>query len=493
MKKFYSLLIAISAATVAMAQPTLPPAPATCSANQCLTNSSIDVCPPVGNTVISSFNGGQYNRGGTGSPAARQLSAGAVWRFRNMATVNSVTINAEITIDAIFQADLDAMDDNSAVDQNNQSIASWFAPRIGPDQNLNGNNRRGYVQFTIAFYRNASGANNNSDADFANTVNLLNINYVHYDVDGNDANGTNNNQAPGSWFRETGVAKRISPTNPMVLANASTELVSYSYSDAGSTTWAGFAGTICERDDLARCAQIASSFSYTGALSSITFRLGYDYNAGSNVGSPVRQYGTRLGCFNFPDQVTLPVKLLGFSASYNNGQTTLSWQTENEVNFDHYEIERSANGKDFIAVGTKHATGSYSKTAYQHADDISSTSEKAFYYRLRMVDVDGKFSYSNTILIRKDQVGGVKGLLLSPNPVASGSALTLRVNAESRKNVEVRVLDVTGKLILKQQNQLNEGLNSVSINNNSRLQPGIYTVQVIADDEVLSSKLSVIR
>lgn len=480
-----------------MAQPTLPAAPATCNANACTTNSTIDVCPPNGNTVVSNFTGGAYNRGGTGATAAiRSLTPGAIWRFRNMAVVNSVTVNAEITVDGIFQANLDAVDDNSAVDQSNASIASWFAPRIGPDQNLNGTNRRGYVQFTIAFYKNASGSNNNSDADFANSVNLLNINYVHYDVDGNDANNANPGgagQTAGSWFRETGVAKRISATNPAVLANATTEMVSYSYADAGSTTWAGFVGTVCERDNLTRCSQVASSFSYLGALASITFRLGYDYNAGGNVGAPVRQYGTRLGCFNFPDQVTLPVKLLGFSASYKAGQTILNWQTENEVNFDHYEIERSTNGKDFLLVGTKAAAGSFNKTNYQHADDISSSTENTFYYRLRMVDIDGKFSYSNTILIRKDQAGAVKSLLLSPNPVTSSGALTLRMNTDSRKSVEIRVLDVTGKLILKQQNQLSEGLNSISISNNSRLQPGIYTVQVIADDEVLSSKLSVIR
>jgi hypothetical protein len=487
MKKFYPLLIAISVASTAMAQPTIPAAPLACSASNCTTNSTIDVCPPLGNTVVSSFTGGTYNRGNNGN----NLGTNAVWRFRNIAVVSGITVNAEITINAISNAVLNSLDDNTAVDQSNASIASFFAPRIGPDQNLNGTNRRGYVEFTISFFRNATGTNNNTNADFANTVNLLNINYVHYDIDGNDANGVSTGTA-GNWFRETGVARRISAANPMILANATSELVSYSYTDA-SNTWSGFAGSVCERDGVTRCSEIASSFSYNGSLPSITFRLGYDYNGGNNIGAPVRQYGTRLGCFNFPDQVTLPVRLIGFSGSFRNGQTLLSWTTENEVNFDHYDVERSVNANEFVAIGAKQAqAGNASKLNYSYTDDLSASNDKVFYYRLRMVDIDGKFSYSNTIMVRKDQ-SSVKGILLSPNPVTGNGAVTIRISTESKKNIEVRVIDATGKLVLKQQNQVAEGLNSISINNQGRLQPGIYTVQIMADDEILSSKLSVIR
>jgi hypothetical protein len=487
MKKFYSLLIAISAATAAVAQPTVPAAPIACNASNCTTNSTIDVCPPLGNTVVSSFTGGAYNRGNN----PNNLGAGAIWRFRNMAVVSGITVNAEITIDEISNAVLNSLDDNTAVDQNSNSIASYFAPRIGPDQNLNGTNRRGYVQFTVTFFRNATGTNNNTNADFAQSVSLLNINYAHYDIDGNDANNVNTGTA-GSWFRETGVAKRLTATNPLILADASTELSSYSYTHS-SNTWAGFAGTVCERDGISRCAQLAASVSYLGSLPSISFRLGYDYNGGGNIGAPVRQFGTRLGCFNFPDQVTLPVRLLGFAGSYRDGKTLLNWETDNEVNFDHYEVERSANSSDFIAIATTPSKRNGSaKQSYQHTDDLSSTTDKVFYYRLRMVDIDGRFSYSNTIMVRKDQ-SKVKGMLLSPNPVVGNGAVTIRLNTEAKKNIEIRIIDATGKLVLRQQNQVSEGLNSISINNQGRLLPGIYTVQVTADDEILSSKLSVIR
>lgn len=487
MNKFYSLIVSFFAVFVVAAQPTLPGNPGACNANNCTTNALIDVCPPGGSTVISSTISGAYDRGNNPS----HLGEGAIWRYRNFATVGAVTVNMEVTIDDISNAILESIDDDAADDQAGNSIGSFFSPRIGSDVNLNGTNRRGYVQFTMRFYRNSTGTNNNTNADFANTVNLNNINYVHYDIDGNDAGNVATGTA-GSWFRETGMAKRISVSNPQVLANTSTDLIAYNYTDPVATSWTGYAGGICERDGVSKCAQVASSFSFQGSLPSITFRMGYDYNAGGNIGRPVRQYGSRLGCFNFPQQITLPVKLLAFSGTYNGAKTLLNWEAANEVNFDRYDVERSTNGRDYLAIGSEKSKTGFTSSKYQFGDDLAGAMENVFYYRLRMVDIDGKYSYSNVIMVRKDQKE-VNTIILSPNPVFTGSVVTIRLNAEAKKNVEVRVIDNSGKIVLKQQNQLNEGINSISFNNQNRLQSGIYTVQVIADDEILSSKLSVIR
>ena len=127
------------------------------------------------------------------------------------------------------------------------SIAHFFAPRISPDINLNGTDRRGYVQFSMKFYKNASGTNNGSNTDFNTPVSLANLNYVHYDIDGSNAGNVNSGSVAGSWFRETGLAQRVSASNPSVLTNSVTELAGYNYTDA-AVNWTGFAGTIYERD-----------------------------------------------------------------------------------------------------------------------------------------------------------------------------------------------------------------------------------------------------
>jgi Repeat of unknown function (DUF6923)/Secretion system C-terminal sorting domain len=190
---------------------------------------------------------------------------------------------------------------------------------------------------------------------------------------------------------------------------------------------------------------------------------------------------------------TLPVKLISFTGSLQNNTTVLNWETENQVNFDHYEIERSnSSNNNFTlkAIVPAQVSGS-SKLKYQYNDDLISATGNVFYYRLKMIDIDGSFTYSNVIMIRRDQ-SNITGIIISPNPVYSGGVITIRLNADNRKNVDIRVMDMSGKVVLRQQNQLNTGINSLSLNQQA-LPAGIYTVQVIAEDEILSSKLSVIK
>lgn len=486
MNKFYTLLIACTSASLpAMAQIPQAPSPVSCNANSCFTNANIDVCPPGSNTVVTDHRNGVYNRGNNGN----NLGANAVWRFRNIANVGGVTINGEIKIDQLYQAELMDIDDDGAVDQANVSIASFFAPRIRPDQNLNGNDRRGYVQFTMTFFRNPTGVNNNSNSDFNQPVSLSNINYVHYDIDGNDAGNVTRGTA-GSWFRETGVAQKVAANNPIVLANGVTDLSAYSYNQGGAD-WTGFAGTTCERDGVSRCAQVASSFSYNGAFPSITIRMGYDYNAGNNQGRPTRQYGSRLGCFNFPSQSTLPVRLLDFHASYRNQSTTLAWTAEGESNFEKFIVERSTGNNVYEAVGERAGVGSVTRTSYSFVDDLSAQNGTTYYYRLKMLDKDGTFKYSSVLLVKKESKQ-VTALMISPNPVHGGSN-TVRFSANSASTADVRVVDISGKVVAQQQNKVYPGNNSITINNLERLQPGTYVLQVINEGELSVVKFSVVK
>ena len=185
---------------------------------------------PTSNIIVGAHTNGTYNRGNS----SNNLGIKAIWRYRNMASLSGVSVNVEVTVDTIVNATLVSMDDDIALDQAGVQISHFFAPRISPDQNLNGTNRRGYVQFTMRFYINSTGSNSGTDADFGKDVKLANLNYVHYDIDGSDAGNVSTGSA-GSWFRETGSAQKVSPHNPVVLANSVTELVAYDYADAGQT------------------------------------------------------------------------------------------------------------------------------------------------------------------------------------------------------------------------------------------------------------------
>lgn len=487
MKKMYPVLLALAAAPLfASAQIPMTPNPVACNSNTCFTNANIDVCAPGNNTVVTDHRNGQYTRGND----RNRLSAGAVYRFRNIATVDGITINGEVTIDEVYRATLHSIDDDNAVDQSNVSIRSFFAPRISPDQRLNGTNRNGYVQFTMTFFRNQNGVNQNNNNDFAMPVSLANINYVHYDIDGNDAGNVQRGPTAGSWFRETGTARRLSTGNPIVVANSATDLSAYNYDHNGSS-WAGFAGTTCERDGVSRCAQVASSFSFNGVLPGITFRMGYDYNAGGDVGTPVRQYGSRLGCFNFPAQSTLPVRLLSFNASYRNQQTLLTWTSEAEVAFEKYVVERSADGTNYQPVGERAASGSTARVDYSFVDDLSAENGSQYFYRLRMVDIDGTFKFSSVLLVKREHKN-ISALAISPNPVRQGQH-TIRFSAHGNSTADLRVVDLSGRTIIQQQQKVYPGSNSITIQNMERLQPGTYVLQINSEGELSVVKFTVVR
>lgn len=196
----------------------------------------------------------------------------------------------------------------------------------------------------------------------------------------------------------------------------------------------------------------------------------------------------------FPTQSTLPVDLISFSAAYKDGNTTLNWQTENEIRFSHYEIERksASSGTSFVAIANKTATGSTGIAHYQHIDDISNLNDEVVYYRLKMVDLDGREKYSNVIMVRKESKV-ISGIRVNPNPVVRGEVTTLRFESTTSATVSLRVVDMAGRVVSQQQNRINEGLNSIPVNNVERLQPGIYIIQLQNGAELSTVKLSVVR
>jgi hypothetical protein len=482
MKKYYPpcLFAILFICNASVAQLIQPSPPIACNSSNCTPPSS-ETCPPGGSTIVTSFTGATLR---SGSPT----SLPALYTFYNVATVSGQQINVTVTVESQSNCAMNGanfvIDDDAANDQAGNSIASFFAPRITPSGNLTTTDIRGYVQFTIRFYIGNGTGGEQYPGDYTIVPSgggLLGLNYIHYDIDGSTV-GT------GGWFRETGLVQDVAGS--VINADASTELVPYAYTH--TQNWKGFAGSVCERTGVSRCAQVTAAAAYSTAQTQITFRMGYDYNYnGTSFNSqPTRQYGSRFGCFSFPQQNPLPVKLLNFAGTYSNNAALLNWSAENQVNFGLYEIERSTDGNKFESIGIRNRQGTGTeRQQYQYADDLSLTVSNIFFYRLKMMDLDNRFSYSNIIMIRKD---GVKaGLSLSPNPITAGNIANVRFEANKKGIVELIVTDMNGKVVLRQQIQVYEGVNSLSINNLTRLKPGMYLLQVNDGQELQSVKLSI--
>lgn len=97
----------------------------------------------------------------------------------------------------------------------------------------------------------------------------------------------------------------------------------------------------------------------------------------------------------------------------SNNNVELNWRTLTESNSSRFEIERSADGINYSLVGSKAAAGnSTSELPYGYTDyDMNAA---LYYYRLKLVDIDGKYTYSNVAQVRKE--GGIREVRLYPNP-----------------------------------------------------------------------------
>ena len=178
---------------------------------------------------------------------------------------------------------------------------------------------------------------------------------------------------------------------------------------------------------------------------------------------------------------TLPSQLGNFSAVKQTTGIRLNWETLSEQNTSHFEIERSADGNNYTTIGTINAAGnSTDRRNYSFMDNNPLL--KNNFYRLKMADLNGVFTYSRIVVIKNDN--NLLSLQLFPNPVSD--LLQIQLPASREMTSTLRIMDATGKQVLIQSLQTNEGRNALSIPV-SHLITGTYYL-VIDNEEGRQSK-----
>ncbi|MBD0255241.1 MAG: T9SS type A sorting domain-containing protein, partial [Cytophagales bacterium] len=173
------------------------------------------------------------------------------------------------------------------------------------------------------------------------------------------------------------------------------------------------------------------------------------------------------------DQTPLPVRLVSFTGQYLDGQVQLKWQSSSEENTSHFEVEKSADGKNFSPVLTKKAQGNSSTlVSYGTLDNnpLGGTS----YYRLKMVDLDGTFEYSKLVSVSSE--GGLQ-VRLYPNP-SQGNGINFTTGNGSRLVLK-SVSDLFGKQVSYQQRNAGE---SLQVNFAQPLPAGFYVATLAGSD-----------
>jgi hypothetical protein len=152
---------------------------------------------------------------------------------------------------------------------------------------------------------------------------------------------------------------------------------------------------------------------------------------------------------------SFPVEWLSFSASLRDADALLEWATASEVNSDHFEVQRSADGRAFEAIGQVGAAGNASQVSEYSFRDAGASylGSPVLYYRLRQVDLDGRFEYSRVESLRFDQRPEALTLTLFPNP--SQGVFSLQLQAEKAGSYPLEILSISGQQVF--QGQLEAG------------------------------------
>ena len=137
-----------------------------------------------------------------------------------------------------------------------------------------------------------------------------------------------------------------------------------------------------------------------------------------------------------------PVTWLGLEATRTTDGVNVSWKTASEFNSDYFQVERSSDGEDFEVLGYVNAAGNSTEVQSYGFLDMNPAGN-SLRYRIRQVDIDGKFDYSNTV----ELIISSQDLFVYPNPASDKIHIMLPQVEES---MNVQVLDMNGRIWFRQ-------------------------------------------
>ena len=172
---------------------------------------------------------------------------------------------------------------------------------------------------------------------------------------------------------------------------------------------------------------------------------------------------------------TTPVTLTSFNARLLNSENALlNWITQSEINTSHYDVERSEDGIHFTKRAAKNATGSPTISQNYDYTDLLNTNATIVYYRLKIVDNDGSFKYSNIVPLKLKDVNNEMSVY--PNPFIS--SITIELTSQTEDIAKVKMMTIDGRTLNQFDVKIQKGKNVIPVNNLGRLPKSTYLLEV---------------
>lgn len=172
---------------------------------------------------------------------------------------------------------------------------------------------------------------------------------------------------------------------------------------------------------------------------------------------------------------SLPIQLTYFTVGAADEAVTLKWATSMEESFSHFIIQRSSDGKVFEDIGQEEGQGFniYDiESKYFFVDEAPLLG--ANYYRLKAVDLDNSYEFSEVRLVR---INGAKRLAVYPNP-SDGESISFRVNFNAQESDRIYLVDQLGVEVFSALATAAEN----TIRFRSPLGPGVYMLRYVSRD-----------
>lgn len=337
---------------------------------------------------------------------------------------------------------------------------------------------------TVSIFRNTSVSGAISFAakvDFASGANTFGIAVIG-DVDGDgkpDMVVANGGATTVSVYRNTSVAGTLSFAAKVDFATGATP---YSVS-LGDLDGDGLPDVLVS--DLTGTA--LSAYRNTSTPGTVSLAAKVDYTTGSlpaiaavgdldGDGKPDLAVAneTSNSVSTFLNQcVTLPLELVSFTGENQEGNVVLKWITGSETNNEYFVVERSEDGNDFEKLGKVKGSGSSTVAReYSYTDPYPFT-EKT-YYRLKQVDYDGNYTYSNVVTVTVDELNNLR-INIYPNPASTFLNCELYSKEQGMVNIEVK--DVFGNTVTEKQIKTAHGSNKQKLDIDFLVQ-GIYFLKI---------------
>lgn len=177
-------------------------------------------------------------------------------------------------------------------------------------------------------------------------------------------------------------------------------------------------------------------------------------------------------------QTTLPITLNRFDAVPDEKSVLCKWQTLQEINSNHFAIERSYDAENFSVAGNVIAAGNSSLPHNYNFIDLNpfSVGHGYLYYRLKMIDNDANFTYSNTVKVKLKY-----SLSLNIFPIPVSDHLFVNLISLINENTIISIIDPAGKKIYSQKETIKKGNNTFQINT-SFMAAGEYILYISGEN-----------